>query len=151
MILPEASLDYNSGFRSRHCQGERPAGGQGRAIELLVAQVRRSLREYRVLPLPGQGQGGGVRAQGQALEEQPRPQELRVPPKAGNPADIGILDLIINISCTIGRIIRFFLLKRLQTSRGVSLFLVSEGRSGCLTIFRPISGIKCPIVPFYFL
>ena len=72
MILPEASLDYNSGFRSRHCQGERPAGGQGRAIELPVAQVRRSLRECGALLLPGQGQGRGARAQGQALEEQPR-------------------------------------------------------------------------------
>ena len=107
MNLPEGPLDYNSGLWSRHCQGDTPAGGQGRAIELPVAHRGVPLREFRVLPLPGQGQGGGARAQGQAPE-----------------------DLIINISCTIGRIIRIFLLKRLQTSRGVSLFLVLGGKSG---------------------
>ena len=82
MNLPEGPLDYNSGLGSRHCQGEQPAGGQGRAIELPVAHCGRSLRQFHVLPLPGQGQGGGARAQGQALEEELRPQEPRVPPKA---------------------------------------------------------------------
>ena len=82
MNLPEGPLDYNSGLWSRHCQGDTPAGGQGRAIELPVAHRGVPLRECGALLLPGQGQGRGARAQGQALEEQPRPQELRVPPKA---------------------------------------------------------------------
>ena len=87
-------MDYISGLWSRHCQGDTPAGGQGRAIELLVAHRGVPLREFCVLPLPGQDQGGGARAQGQALEEEPRPQELWVPPKACLHADIGISILI---------------------------------------------------------
>ena len=81
MNLPEGPLDYSSGLWSRHCQGDTPAGGQGRAIELPVAHRGVPLREFRVLPLPGQDQGGGARAQGQALEEEPRPRSFGVPPK----------------------------------------------------------------------
>ena len=63
-------MDYISGLWSRHCQGDTPAGGQGRAIELPVAHHGVPLREFRVLLLPGQGQGRSARAQGQALEEE---------------------------------------------------------------------------------
>ena len=63
-------MDYISGLWSRHCQGDTPAGGQGRAIELPVAHRGVPLREFRVLLLPGQGQGRSARAQGQALEEE---------------------------------------------------------------------------------
>ena len=117
-------MDYNSGLRSRHCQGEHPAGGQGRAIELPVAHRGVPLRECGALLLPGQGQGRGARGQGQPLEEEPRPRSLGFHPKSDYTLILAFR-ILINKSQTVKlAVYRFLSVEEAPRLKGFSLCLV---------------------------